>query len=182
MPILCLIALGCPKNIVECESIAGRLQAAGLRLTTDLNCADYALVHTCSFIGDARGESVATIRRLLRLKKAGRLERVFVSGCFVQAEGTAVCGMFPEVDGWIGTGDLERITELLAPGSRYIETPPGGMLESPFPRLLSSTLPSTYVRLAEGCNHRCSFCIIPRLRGKYKSRSMNAIAPSLASS
>jgi len=179
MPTLCLIALGCPKNIVESESMAGLLEAQGVALTTDISEADYALVHTCSFIADARGESAAMIRRLSRLKKQGRLERLFVSGCFVQSEGKDVLRQFPEIDGCIGTGELERIREFFAGdgarGARYIETPAGGLLESPAPRLLSSSLPSAYLRLSEGCGHRCSFCIIPRLRGKYRSRSMGSV-------
>lgn len=183
MPKICLIALGCPKNVVEGESLAGVLRSAGWELTTDLESADCALVHTCSFISDARSESAQTIESLGRLKAQGILKKIVVTGCMVQDEGKAIVSRFPEVDCFIGTGSLHRINEFIASGTAYQATKPGGLLETASPRLLSSALPSTYLRLAEGCNHRCSFCVIPKLRGQYRSRTMASVvreAQSLA--
>ena len=167
---ICLITLGCPKNIVEGESIAGLLSAGGWELTTDLSAADAAVIHTCSFISDAKKESEEVINSLLRLKNKSRLKTLAVTGCLVQREGRSLKNRFKGVDIFIGTGSLESLPGLLEKGVGFDIAKPGGLLESSVPRLLSSTLPSAYLRIAEGCNHKCSFCIIPGLRGIYKSR------------
>ncbi len=170
-----LITLGCPKNIVEGEQMAGILQAQGFSLTTDLAHADIAVIHTCSFIGDARNESSRMIRSLVQRKKLGRLKKVIVTGCFVQDEGKQIMRLFPGVDGFMGTGTLGSLGSFIESSDRYCVGSAGGLLESSATRLLSSALPSAYVRIAEGCNHRCSFCTIPRLRGRYVSRSMSSV-------
>lgn len=172
---IALVTLGCPKNIVEGEYLAGIIQGHGYTLTTDISRADCAVVHTCSFIGDARLESSRVIRSLVRLKKAGRLKKVFVTGCYVQDEGPAIARLFPGVDGFLGTGTLAKLGDVIASGGGFVAGPPGGLLDSATPRLLSSTLPSAYLRIAEGCNHHCSFCTIPRFRGRYHSRPFTAI-------
>lgn len=174
---LCLVTLGCPKNIVEGESIAGLLESKGWSLTTDLLSADAAVIHTCSFIADAKNESEDTIRAILRLKKSGRLKRVAVTGCLVQREGKALKDRFKGVDVFAGTGAdaIEMLPSALNDGNAELITKPGGYLESSAPRLLSSDLPSAYLRIAEGCNHKCGFCIIPAIRGKFHSREQNAI-------
>lgn len=172
---VCLITLGCPKNIVEGENIAGILRGQGWELTTDIRAATSAIVHTCSFIADASEESSKTIKSLARLKKHGNLKKIIVSGCMVQKEGEKIESLFPFADGFIGTGNLERISELLGDGRKFISAPAGGLTESLYPRLLSSSLPSAYLRISEGCNHRCSFCVIPGLRGAYRSRTMESI-------
>lgn len=170
-----LITLGCPKNIVEGEHMAGILREQGLILTTDLAHADCAVVHTCSFIGDARDESVRMIRSLVKLKKTGHLKKVIVTGCYVQDEGKKIAEMFPGVDGFMGTGMLSSLGSFVTDGGGFCSGSAGGLLAPSTPRLLSSTLPSAYLRIAEGCNHRCSFCSIPRLRGRYVSRSLTDI-------
>lgn len=171
----CLVVMGCPKNEVEGEHIAGLLNAAGYRLTTDLSSADVAVVHTCSFIGDARDESSRVIEELSALKRAGSLKKLVVAGCMVQDEGRTIAARFPFVDVFTGTGQLHRLPDLIAGPGGFIDGKPGGFLESSAPRLLSSRLPSAYLRIAEGCNHRCSFCVIPRLRGPYRSRSRASV-------
>src|SRR3989339_1561195 len=178
---VCLITLGCPKNTVEGESIAGLLKGHGYGLTTDISVADAAIVHTCSFIADARDESSQFIKALTRLRRKGSLQKLIVSGCMGQEMGKKNIAAFPGVDSVIGTGELKRLPELLAGGPMVIETSPGGLLETSSPRLLSSLLPSTYLRIAEGCSHRCSFCLIPSLRGPYRSRTMESILKEAAS-
>jgi ribosomal protein S12 methylthiotransferase len=175
MPAACFIVLGCPKNIVEGEQMAALCAAAGIAITADLTAADTTIIHTCSFIQDARTESIAAIRRMLARKKAGKLRRVFVTGCLTQDDRKTIAADFPAVDGFAGTGGLDKIAELLTGGQRFICPPAGGLIESPHPRLLSSALPSAYLRIAEGCNHRCGFCAIPRLRGAYRSRRREKI-------
>lgn len=172
---ICLVTLGCPKNIVEGESIAGLLRAGGWELTTNLTDADAAVIHTCSFISDAKKESEDVINSLSRLKIKGKLKTIAVTGCLVQREGKSLREKFKGVDVFIGTGALGSLTDLLEKGAGLDITRPGGLLESSVPRLLSSSLPSAYLRIAEGCNHKCSFCIIPGLRGRYKSRKKEDI-------
>lgn len=175
MESVCLVVMGCPKNEVEGEHIAGLLREAGYRITADLSTTDIAVVHTCSFIGDARDESSRIIRELSAMKRAGTLKKLVVAGCLVQDEGTAITAQFPHVDVFTGTGQLHRLPELIAGTGGFFAGKPGGFLESSAPRLLSSSLPVAYLRIAEGCNHRCSFCVIPRLRGPYRSRSRVSI-------
>jgi ribosomal protein S12 methylthiotransferase len=172
---ICLLTLGCPKNVVEGETLAGLLANSGWGLTTDLNKASAAIVHTCSFIKDARNESAGVIKALSDLRRNNKLEKLIVSGCMVQGDGKALLNEFKYVDGFIGTGGLQNITKLLSGEKDFILGSPGGLVESPFPRLLSSELATAYIRIAEGCSHRCSFCSIPSLRGRYKSRSIKSV-------
>ncbi|MBN1823644.1 MAG: 30S ribosomal protein S12 methylthiotransferase RimO [Endomicrobiales bacterium] len=174
---LSLIILGCPKNVVEGENMAGLLKDAGWSFTADVNEADCAVVHTCSFIRDAQRESEAAIRRLCGLKKRGGLKKLIVTGCHVQSNSESLIDKYPEVDGFLGTGSLEMINEIAGRGVSCLVTEPGGFLET-LPgkgRLLSSALPSAYLRVSEGCDHRCGFCVIPRMRGGYRSRKKENI-------
>ncbi|MBN1622581.1 MAG: 30S ribosomal protein S12 methylthiotransferase RimO [Endomicrobiales bacterium] len=172
---ICLITLGCPKNIVEGESLAGILNENNWNLTTDINKADCVLVHTCAFISEAKKESGNVINVLSKLKKSGKLQRLIVSGCMAQEEGENIFNEFPCVDGIIGTGHLDQIQDVITGKRRVVVNSPGGLLESNSPRLLSTNLVTTYIRIAEGCSHRCSYCLIPALRGPYLSRSMESI-------
>jgi ribosomal protein S12 methylthiotransferase len=174
MPTACLVTLGCPKNIVEGEHLAGALAKAGCTLVTTLEDADIAIVHTCAFIADARSESVAVIKTLTDMKKDGRLEKIIVTGCLVQEEGKRIVGLYPGIDAFLGTGQLDRLGDVLRGTAATVIGRPGGLLESP-QRFLSSGLPTAYLKIAEGCNHRCGFCIIPRLCGRYHSRRMESI-------
>ena len=172
---ICIITLGCPKNVVESETLAGILKSNGYELTTDIENCDCAVIHTCSFIKDAKKESEDFINGVLRMKKGGQIGNVFVSGCLVQDEGKSLISRFPAVDGFIGTGCLDEIPDLIERGSGFICKGPGGLLESPYPRLLSSESASAFLRIAEGCNHRCSFCHIPMIRGRYRSRKIQSV-------
>jgi len=175
MPKICLVTLGCPKNIVEGENIAGMLRAGGWELTTDLNSADAAVIHTCSFILDAKKESEEVISNISKLKRTGILKKIAVTGCLVQSEGRKLKEKFKCADIFLGTGQLSKLPEALNKESALELSNPGGFFSSGAPRLLSSSLPSAYLRIAEGCNHKCSFCVIPKLRGKYKSRAKGEI-------
>lgn len=170
-----LITLGCPKNIVESESIAGILKNNGYLITTDIPKADVVLVHTCSFIQDAKNESEEVIRSLIELKEKQLVKKIIVSGCLVQELGKKIKNYFRNVDSFVGTGELDKILKAVKFSNKDYINHAGGLLETSYQRELSSKLPSTYLRIAEGCNHKCSFCIIPKLRGKYKSREINSI-------
>jgi ribosomal protein S12 methylthiotransferase len=181
MPKICIITLGCPKNTVEGEKIAGMLDNCGWTLSTDLSRCDAALVHTCSFIKDAKLESAGVIKKLSALRKRGELQRVVVSGCLAQESGRRLFSEFPQVDAVVGTGCLEQLPSVLAGRSDFECGKAGGLLESAYPRLLSSGLPSAYLRIAEGCGHKCSFCVIPTLRGRYTSRRIENIVSECVS-
>lgn len=172
MPKLCLVTLGCPKNIVEGEHIAGLLESKGWTLTTDILHADTAVVHTCSFIADAKKESEEAIKAFSAIKRSKRLRLLAVTGCLAQREGSAFKERFPEIDVIAGTGAeaIRALPSALGAGRGVMVSKPGGFLDPDTPRLLSSTLPSAYLRVAEGCNHKCGFCVIPSLRGRYHSR------------
>jgi ribosomal protein S12 methylthiotransferase len=170
-----LISLGCAKNLVDSEQMLGLLEAAGYRPVGRIEEAGTVVINTCGFIQPAVEEAVETILEMVELKRQGRLERVFVVGCFVQRYGYKLRREIPEVDGWAGTGEIPRIAELAAaaPGDPppFRMGPPGFLPETGTPRLVSGPGFSTYLKIADGCAHRCTFCMIPRLRGPLRSRS-----------
>ncbi len=186
---VCLISLGCAKNLVDSEHMLGLLAERGLLPVPDIESAQIAVVNTCGFVQPAVEEALETILEMTELKKKGRLEKVLVAGCLVQRYGRKLRAEMPEVDGWLGTGELPRIVDLA--GGRSKEGPPAPLhisrptylADHQAPRIQSTPFYSAYLKIAEGCSHRCSFCIIPRLRGAFRSRppeSLLAEAGSLA--
>ncbi len=176
-----LVSLGCPKNRVDSEVMAGKLRAEGRELIDDPADADVIIVNTCSFIQPATEESIQTILQMAGYKESGRCKRLVVAGCMVQRYGASLEGELPEVDAFVGTGEYHRINEILAvrdgaaPRS-YVDTPLY-IHDEMAPRLNSWAPHSAYLKISEGCDHRCAFCIIPQLRGKMRSRTI----PSLVS-
>ena len=169
-----VIALGCPKNTVEAEYLLGIFQNKGFTISNNLEEADIAVIHTCSFIEAARAESEKCIRAVLNIKKKRGL-RVYVSGCLPQLLKEKMSSLFPEIDGFAGTGALQHLPDLIFNKNfDKLLLPPGGLNNSNY-RMLSSNVPSAYLKIAEGCDHRCSFCIIPALRGKYESRTIESL-------
>ena len=177
------VVLGCPKNAVEGESIAAMLVELGYITTDNISSADVVIIHTCSFIEDAKAESTQWIASICDQKKQN--QKIFVSGCLVQSEKEKLLGKFPKVDGFVGTGQLDKIAELVSERktlkTKLIVGAPGGLLETSLERPISWALPSAYLRVSEGCNHKCSYCIIPKLRGKYKSRTIESLVSEAAS-
>ncbi|HKQ58270.1 MAG TPA: 30S ribosomal protein S12 methylthiotransferase RimO, partial [Candidatus Eisenbacteria bacterium] len=174
-PALAFVTLGCPKNTVDSESMLGLMVADGFRTVGDPGEADIAVVNTCAFLGSAVRESKQTIARVAELKHAGRLKGLIVTGCLAQRAGTSLLAEFPEVDAVLGTGQWREIVpaarHVLAGGARRALTDyPGGALDSLTPRALSTPRHLAYLKISEGCDHRCTFCIIPRLRGDQRSR------------
>lgn len=169
-----VIVLGCPKNVVEVEYLLGILNSKGFEITDNAYDADIAIIHTCSFIKEAKKESEKTIHSILNIKKKTNL-LVYVSGCLPQLLQDKMLKLFPNVDGFVGTGTFKKIPELIL-NKKFDKTllPPGGLNNSKF-RILSSNVPSTYLKIAEGCQHKCSFCIIPSLRGNYESRPIDSL-------
>ena len=174
-----LTTLGCPKNQVDSELMLGMLAEAGAEIAGRAIDADCLIVNTCAFIDRAREESVHTILELAQLKGRGRARSLIVTGCLSQRYGQELLAELPEVDAILGTGELERIVDLVhqARGrSDWVTSaPPGYLYDATTPRLLTSRVPYAYVKIAEGCNMGCAFCAIPQFRGEHRSRPLRDI-------
>ncbi len=174
-----LVSLGCPKNRVDSEVMVGKLQKGPFELVDNPESADVIVVNTCSFIRPATEESIDTVLEMAQLKRSGQLRKLVVTGCMVQRYGNSLELELPEVDHFLGTGEYHRIAEVLdvrAEGVQktYIDTPLY-IHDEMAPRVNSWAPHSAYLKLSEGCDHRCAFCIIPQLRGKMRSRTVPSL-------
>jgi ribosomal protein S12 methylthiotransferase len=176
---VCVISLGCAKNLVDSEHILGWLSEKKYPLVGGLEEADIAVINTCGFLQSAVEEAVRTILDVSERKRKGQLRKLYVVGCFVQRYGYKLRKEMPEVDGWAGPGEIHRITELLQERrhkvSPFLINRPTFLPDHRTPRVQSTPPCSAYLKIAEGCSHRCSFCIIPQLRGPYRSRSLESL-------
>lgn len=174
-----LISLGCPKNRVDSEVMVGQLRQGAFELVSSAEEADVIVVNTCSFIRPATEESIDTILEMAALKKTGRAKKLVVTGCMVQRYGKSLELEMPEVDHFLGTGEYHRIADVLQAregeaARSYIDTPLY-LHDEMAPRINSWAPHSAYLKLSEGCDHRCAFCIIPQLRGKLRSRTVPSL-------
>ena len=174
-----LISLGCAKNLVDSENILGLLRQNDYHIVSKIEEAQIAIVNTCAFIQRAVEESIDTIVEIGSFKTEHKLERLFVVGCFVQRYGYKLSKELPEVDGWLGTGEITRIVDLLEqkpdrPPSFFIGRP-RYLADHTTPRIQTTPFHSAYLKIAEGCSHRCSFCTIPSLRGPFRSRELESL-------
>ncbi len=171
---VCLVSLGCPKNLVDGETILGQLGLAGHEIAATPDLADVVIVNTCGFIRDAQRESIDTILEMARKKSEGRLLRVLATGCLAQRSGAELLAEIPELDGAVGTGGIGAIADVLAAvaaGERVLSSgPPGFLPEGVAPRLLVTRPWTAYLKISEGCDNRCAYCVIPDLRGPHRSR------------
>ena len=176
---VCLISLGCPKNLVDSEVILGLLSKEGYVLTPDPSEAEILIVNTCSFIEDATKEALQTILQMARYKEKGMCRSLVVSGCLPQRYGRGLEKELPEVDLFIGTGSFQKLPELLAkaPGRRQKSFLSGSpfLYDEHTPRILSTPSSTAYLKIAEGCARRCTFCTVPKIRGPYRSRRIQSI-------
>jgi ribosomal protein S12 methylthiotransferase len=180
-----LLTLGCPKNQVDSEVMLGVLARRGHELVLDPAEADVLVVNTCSFIGPAKEESIEAILDMARLKgdRAGR--RLVVTGCLAQRYADDLVESMPEVDVFVGTGDLLRIADAVeAPAADRPAVYRGAQHVLPRQELKSRVRTgswwSAYVKVSEGCDHTCSFCIIPKIRGRHESRPMSDVLDEAA--
>ena len=174
---VCLVSLGCPKNLVDSEVILGLLSEEGYLLTTDPSKAEIIIVNTCSFIQDATREAIETILRLAHYKQEGCCRFLVVSGCLPQRYGKILEKELPEVDLFVGTGAFRKLPQLLnhPPKKRSFLSGPTFLYDSKTPRIVS-TLPSfAYIKIAEGCSKTCTFCTVPKIRGPYRSRRLRSV-------
>lgn len=173
------VSLGCDKNLVDSEVMLGMLKERGYTFTDDQTQADAAVVNTCCFINDAKEESIQTILELAELKKTGQLKALVVAGCLAQRYQAEIQKEIEEVDAIIGTTALERVVETLdevldGKGENHLEAldkaPLGGK-----ERVLTTGGYFSYLKIAEGCNKHCTYCIIPKVRGEYRSVPMELL-------
>ena len=154
----------------------GILARHGYELTPRPEEADVLVVNTCSFIEPAQQESVNTILEMAEYKRTGRAQRLVVAGCLVERFGAQVREQIPEVDALVGTGDVERILEATEGGLRELApAPPDFLYHDLSPRVITTPRHFAYIKINEGCDHPCSFCIIPELRGKFRSRRFESV-------
>ncbi len=172
------ISLGCAKNQVDCERMMYRVQEAGHTVQPDVEGCDVVVINTCGFIDSAKSEAIENILQMGQLKEQGIIGKILVTGCLSQRYQDEIRKEMPEVDGILGTGSYTEIVpaieKLLSGESVFrfdsIDTP-----EVETGRIVTTPSHYAFIKIAEGCNNRCSFCIIPYLRGKYRSRQMEDI-------
>ncbi len=171
------VSLGCPKNLVDTEVMMGQLTAHGHELTPHPGDADVIVVNTCSFIDPAKEESVNTILEMAEHKKTGRARKLIVAGCLVERYRGDIQKDLPEVDAIIGTNELEKITALCEGLPTSADAEPAGLYlyQDTTPRVLSTPRHYAYIKIAEGCDHPCTFCVIPQYRGKFRSRRFESV-------
>jgi ribosomal protein S12 methylthiotransferase len=195
------VSLGCPKNLVDGEVMLGLAKQAGHELTADASTADVIVVNTCAFIDNAKEESVDAILEMAQFKRDGSCKKLIVTGCLAERYRDQLKAEIPEIDVCLGTGEVPEIVgaiagqptpmklyrseDLRTSGSQDLRTPgpqdprtsqlPTYLYETDTPRVLTTPSHFAYVKIAEGCDYTCAFCIIPTLRGKYRSREVDAV-------
>jgi ribosomal protein S12 methylthiotransferase len=178
-----MVSLGCPKNLVDSEVMMGLLARQGYELTADSRAADVLVVNTCGFIDSARQESVDTILEMAQLKQTGKLQRLIVAGCLVERYREELQREIPDIDACIGVNQLKEIESAVEPNGRRVlpvysdgaSAPELFLYDETTPRLRATAPYTSYLKIAEGCDHTCTFCIIPKLRGVFRSRSPESI-------
>ena len=197
------VSLGCPKNLVDGEVMLGMAQAAGHQITPDAADAEVIVVNTCAFIDNAKEESVDAILEMAQLKREGGVKRLIVTGCLAERYRDQLKAEIPEIDACLGTGDVPQIVDAIAgrvtpmtlfrsraevegtsaPATKHPAPHITYLYDADTPRVVTTPRHFAYVKVAEGCDYTCAFCIIPTLRGQYRSRDVDAIvaeAESLA--
>ncbi|MBE6963921.1 MAG: 30S ribosomal protein S12 methylthiotransferase RimO [Ruminococcaceae bacterium] len=181
---IAFVSLGCAKNQVNCEQMMALVQAAGHDIVAAPEEADVAVVNTCGFLASACEEAIDNVLALAELKQAGTLKRIIVTGCMAQRYKNDVLEELPEVDAILGTGSYgdiaAAIDEVMTGGLRPCHLGNIHTAEQGGPRILSTPPWFAYLRIAEGCDNHCAYCVIPSLRGKYRSRPMNEILDEAA--
>lgn len=174
-----MVTLGCEKNLVDSEIMSGLVHERGYMLTDNDEEATVIIVNTCGFIDAAKEESVNTILDMAELKQTGSLKALIVSGCLTQRYKEELMKEMPEIDGIVGTGDFDKINDIIdeaLKGKRPILVGnPVFNYEAKLPRRVTTPRYTAYVKIAEGCDNACTFCSIPIMRGKFRSRSVESI-------
>ena len=172
------ISLGCAKNQVDCERMMYRVQDAGHTVCSGIAGCDVVVINTCGFIDSAKSEAIDFILQTAALKAEGQVGKILVTGCLSQRYQDEIMMELPEVDGVLGTGnyaDIVPAIEALLEEQTVVEFGSIDTPEQETGRILTTPEHYAYIKIAEGCDNRCSYCIIPYLRGKYRSRNMDDI-------
>ncbi len=167
------VSLGCVKNRVDSEVMLGVATREGFALSSDADAADVIVVNTCGFIGEAKRESVETVLELAELKEHGQCKKLVVTGCLAQRYPGELASEMPEVDHFLGSSDMLKLANVLRDETNermLVGNPADWVIRASDPRVLTESQASAYVKIAEGCNRTCSFCVIPQMRGKQRSR------------
>jgi ribosomal protein S12 methylthiotransferase len=177
-----IISLGCPKNLIDSEVMAGLLNQSGRQLVDRSDLADIVIVNTCAFINPAKEEAIEEILTLAEEKKKNNPRlRIVVAGCLTQRYGRELFAQMPEVDLFVGTGEVGNIVSHInkLDKGKYkrdaVITKPDFLMNYQHPRILSTTAASTYLKISDGCSNRCSYCVIPSIRGVARSRKSDDI-------
>jgi len=177
------ISLGCPKNLVDSEVMMGQLKQNGYQITSDAREADTVVVNTCGFIDAAKKESIDSILEAAALKSEGKATRLIVAGCLVERYRDELRAQLPEVDAFIGTGQINDILTVCDPqtNTRSLPVLPLGnqsatyLYDESTPRVLATPSHYAFIKIAEGCDRPCAFCFIPQMRGHFRSRRFGSI-------
>jgi ribosomal protein S12 methylthiotransferase len=177
-----LHTLGCPKNRVDSEVMLGALAEAGYRLVQDPAKAEIVVVNTCGFIESAKEESIDAILELAELKRAGTCKKLVVTGCLVQRHADELARELPEVDHFLGTGAYQDVARIVsdAQAKRLVVPDPDFVHSAATPRVNSLPSHTAYLKISEGCDNACAFCVIPKLRGPQRSRPVDDLVAEAA--
>mgnify|MGYP002869128718 CR=1 FL=1 len=173
-----MISLGCAKNLVNSEQMLYLMSEAGYELTPDPEGADLVIINTCGFIDSAKSEAIDNILEMAELKKAGRLKGIIVTGCLAQRYQDSILEELPEIDAVLGVGSFSEIVQAADAVMRKAAYRSFASKNAPvdeIPRVVSTGPSWAYLRIAEGCDNCCAFCAIPQIRGRYRSRPMEAV-------
>ncbi len=173
-----LISLGSDKNLVDSEVMLGLLNKAGHQLTNDETEADVVVVNTCAFISDAKEESINTIIEMGELKKTGKLKKLIVAGCLSQRYKDEIMKELPEIDVIIGATNYDKIVEAIGTDEESIVDDINYTPRPIAERIVTTNASMAYFKIAEGCNKLCTYCIIPHIRGRYRSMPMDSLIAS----
>ena len=171
------MSLGCPKNLVDSEVMLGHLRLKGFTITPDPAEAEVLVVNTCGFIESAKKESIEAILQAAAYKKDGVCRKLLVAGCMVERYRDQLLADMPEIDACLGTRDIEHIAEVVGAADRLFEPErdPAYLYDEHSPRLLTTPRASAYLKISEGCDHACAFCVIPAIRGPQRSRTIPSV-------
>ena len=172
------VSLGCAKNLVNTEQMMALCRRAGYDVTGETEGADVAVLNTCGFIESAKSEAINSILELAELKKAGKLKKLLVAGCLTQRYREEIRTELPEVDGMLGTGNYTDVASAVAELMEGERPEHFGDIHRTYEdgeRMVTTPPYTAFLKIAEGCSNGCAFCIIPKLRGRYRSRSMEAL-------
>ncbi|UCH11831.1 MAG: 30S ribosomal protein S12 methylthiotransferase RimO [Candidatus Omnitrophota bacterium] len=174
-----IISHGCPRNMVDSEVMLGALKKEGYSIKEEIGNCDIAIINTCAFIEDAKQEAIDAILQAAELKKEGKIKAIIVTGCLSQRYYKVLEKQIPEIDAFLGASDFDKITKAVKDVSEgkkpIIVSHPTKIYSHTSPRFLLTPNYYTYIKIAEGCNNRCSYCVIYKIRGKYRSRPIESI-------